>query len=190
MATTNQSSLPEMVAQSREIMRSPSVSAFERYERHGNMTSAAIYVGVAALIAAVLGLVGGFGGFISGLLLALVQFFVFTGMVYLLGKNMYQGTGTWDEVSYSFSLFTAPLIVIGALVNFIVVLFSWVPVINLLVGAVGFFVSIALLLVQVYYANLAVQSSMNLRTQSQAIIVLVLSFVATFVISLLVGGIF
>ncbi|HMQ33602.1 MAG TPA: YIP1 family protein [Chloroflexaceae bacterium] len=199
MAMTNQSSLPEMVAQSREIMQSPSVPAFERYERRGTMASAAIYIGVAALVAAVIGLVGSFlpgppapglGGFVGGLLSALVQFFVFTGMVYLLGKNMYRGTGTWDEVSYSFSLFTAPLIVIGALVSFVVLLFAWVPLINLLVGFAGAIVGILLLLVQVYYAYLAVQASMNLRDQTQSIVVLVLSFLATAVVMLLVGWIF
>lgn len=199
MAMTNQSSLPEMVAQSREIMQSPSVPAFERHEHRGTMANAAIYIGVAALVAAVIGLVGGFlpgppspglGGFVGGLLSALVQFFVFTGMVYLLGKNMYHGTGTWDEVSYSFSLFTAPLIVIGALVGFVVLLFAWVPLINVLVGFAGAIVGILLLLVQVYYAYLAVQASMNLRDQTQSIVVLVLSFLATAVVMLLVGWIF
>jgi hypothetical protein len=199
MAMMKQTSLPEMVAQSREIMQTPSVPAFERYERRGTMTNAAIYVGIAALIAGLLGLVGsflpgpppaGFGGFLEGLLVSLAQFFVFTGMVYFLGKNMYNGTGTWDEVAYSFSLFTAPLIVIGALISFVVMLFAWVPLINIVVGLAGALVGILLLLVQVYYAYLAVQASMNLRDQTQSLIVLVLSFIASAVVMGLVGWIF
>lgn len=191
MAMMKQSSLPEMVAQSREIMQSPSVPAFERYERRGTMANAAIYVGIAALIAGVLGLFsGGFGGLIGGALSALVQFFVFTGMVYLLGKNMYNGSGTWDEVAYSFALFSAPLIVIGALVTLIVTLFAWVPLLNALVGFAALLVGLVLLVVQVYYAYLAIQASMNLRDQTKSLVVLGLSFLATIVIMGFVGWIF
>lgn len=191
MAMMKQTSLPEMVAQSREIMQSPSVPAFERYERRGTVTNAAVYVGIAALIAGLLGLVnGGFSGLVGGALSALVQFFVFTGMVYFLGKNMYQGSGTWDEVAYSFALFTAPLIVIGSLISFIVLLFAWVPVINVLVGLVAFAVSILLLVVQIYYGYLAVQASMNLRDQTQSLVVLVLSFLATVLVMGVVSWIF
>ncbi len=199
MAMMKQSSLPEMVAQSREIIQSPSVPAFERYEHRGTMANAALYVAVAAVIAAILGLVGSFlpgppapglGSFFGGLLSGLVQFFVFTGLVYFLGKNMYNGTGTWDEVSYSFALFTAPLIVLGALVGFVVTLFAWVPVINLLVGFIGAIVGILLLLVQIYYGYLAVQASMNLRDQTQSVVVLVLSFLASAVLMGLIGWIF
>lgn len=199
MAMMKQTSLPEMVAQSREIMQSPSVPAFERYERGGTMATAAIYVGVAAVVAALIGLVGSFlpgppapgiGGFLEGLLVSLAQFFVFTGMVYFLGKNLYQGSGTWDEVAYSFALFTAPLIVIGALLGLVVMLFAWVPLINIVIGLAGALVGILLLVVQIYYGYLAVQASMNLRDQTQSIIVLVLSFLATAVAMGLVSWIF
>lgn len=191
MAMTKQSSLPEMVAQSREIMQSPSVPTFERYERRGTMGNAAVYVGIAALIAGVLGFFsGGFGGLIGGLLSALTQFFVFTGAVYLLGKNMYNGSGTWDEVAYSFALFTAPLIVAGALLSFVLTLFIWIPLINVVVSLIGAIVGILLLLIQIYYGYLAIQASMNLRDQTQAIVVLLLSFLASAVVIGLVGWIF
>ncbi|MEI6179835.1 MAG: YIP1 family protein [Chloroflexales bacterium] len=190
MATVQQSSLPEMLVQSRELMQNPSVPVFEHYEQRGTITNAAIYVGVAALIAAALGFIGGINGLISGLLISLVQFFAFTGMVYFLGKRLYAGTGTWDEVAYTFSLFTAPLIVVGALLSFVVALLGWIPLIGWLVGFAGGIVSILLLVVQVYYAYLAVQSSMNLRDQSQALTVLILSFVTSAVAIGLVAWIF
>jgi hypothetical protein len=110
-------------------------------------------------------------------------------MVYLLGQKMFGGTGNWDEVAYTFSLFTAPLIVLGALVALVIVLFSWVPILNILVGLVGLVVSLLMLAVQIYYAYLAVQSGMNLRTGSQAAIVLVLAFLATLLVSVLLGSI-
>ncbi|RRR76743.1 MAG: DUF1282 domain-containing protein [Candidatus Viridilinea halotolerans] len=190
MTMMKSASIPEMITQSREVMTSPSVPTFERYERHGTVANAAMYVGIAAIIAGLLGLGSGVGGVITGFLSALAQFFVFTGLVYFLGKKMYDGTGTWDEVAYTFSLFTAPLIIIGALIGLVITLFAWVPLINILVAFVGLIVGLALLLVQVYYAYIAVQSSMNLVNQSQALITLVLSSVGTFIVMLLVAAIF
>lgn len=180
----------EMLDQSRDIMLNPSVATFERHEQHGTLVNAATYVGVAALIAALIGaIIGGPAGFLSSLLSSLAQFFVFTGMVYLLGKNMFAGTGNWDEVAYTFSLFTAPLILLGALVGLIVVLFSWIPILNLLVGLAGLVVALLMLAVQIYYAYLAVQSGMNIRTGSQAAITLVLAFLATFIVSAILTSI-
>jgi hypothetical protein len=178
----------EMLDQSRDIMLNPSVATFERHEQRGTLVNAATYVGVAALISALVGAMsGGASGFLSSLLASLAQFFVFTGMVYLLGQKIFGGTGNWDEVAYTFSLFTAPLIVLGALVALIIVLFSWVPILNILVGLAGLVVSLLMLAVQIYYAYLAVQSGMNLRTSSQAVIVLVLAFLATLLVSALIG---
>lgn len=194
-----QSSLNEMVTQSRDVLVNPSVPTFDRYERRGTMSNAAVYIGIAAVISTVLGLIGALlpglpnasvGGVLGSLLTALTQFFVFTGMVYFLGKNMYGGSGTWDEVAYTFSLFIAPLIVVGAVLGLIVSLFAWIPIINLLIGFAAALIGILLLIVQIYYGYLAVQSSMNLRDQTQAIIVLVLSFVASAVMMGVIGFIF
>ena len=180
----------EMLDQSRDIMLNPSVATFERHEQRGTLVNAATYVGVASLIAALIGAIsGGPVGFLSSLLSSLAQFFVFTGMVYLLGKSMFGGTGNWDEVAYTFSLFTAPLILLGALVGLIIVLFSWIPILNLLVGLAGLVVALLILAVQIYYAYLAVQSGMNIRTGSQAAITLVLAFLATFIVSAILTSI-
>lgn len=180
----------EMLDQSRDIMLNPSVATFERHEQRGTLVNAATYVGVASLIAALIGAIsGGPVGFLSSLLSSLAQFFVFTGMVYLLGKSMFGGTGNWDEVAYTFSLFTAPLILLGALVGLIIVLFSWIPILNLLVGLAGLVVALLMLAVQIYYAYLAVQSGMNIRTGSQAAITLVLAFLATFIVSAILTSI-
>lgn len=180
----------EMLDQSRDIMLNPSVATFERHEQRGTLTNAAIYVGAAALVSALIGAIsGGPVGFLSSLLASLAQFFVFTGMVYLLGKNMFGGTGNWDEVAYTFSLFTAPLILLGALVGLIIVLFSWIPVLNLLVGLAGLVVALLMLAVQIYYAYLAVQSGMNIRTGSQAAITLVLAFLATLLVTTVITSI-
>jgi hypothetical protein len=186
--TTQQGSVGEMVAQSRDIMANPSVPTFERYERHGSLSSAAIYVGIAAVTAGVLSLVASFfpgppepgiGGFLGGLLGALVQFFVFTGLVFFLGKNIAGGSGSWDEVAYTFALFTAPLIVLGALLSLVVAVFAWIPLLGGLIGIAALLVSLAMLVLQIYYGYLAVQSSMNILDQGRAILVLVLSFIGS-----------
>lgn len=188
MAMIRQSSVPEMLTQSTDLMTNPSVEKFERYERYGTLGNAAVYVLVAIAISAVLGFVGSFlpgtprpSVFVvfNTILSGLAQFFIFTGMVYFMGKKLYAGNGTWDEVAYTFSLFIAPLIAIGAVITFIVTLFAWIPFIGALVGLIGLLVSLALMVVQIYYAYLGVQSSMNLRDSTQTLIVLVLSFLAS-----------
>jgi len=179
MSMTQPVSIPEMVNQSRAIISSPSVATFERYERHGTLTNALIYVGIAALISGVLGLVNGFGGLISGVVLGIAGFVVFSGLVFWIGKRFFNGTGNWDEVAYTFSLFWAPLMVVGGVLT----LLSVVPILGFLAGLA----SIAMLFVQVYFGYLAVQSSMNITDQGRAIGTLALAFVGTIVFYALIG---
>ncbi|NJN19509.1 MAG: YIP1 family protein [Oscillochloris sp.] len=186
---TQQVSIPEMVRQSQEIISNPSVSTFERYERHGNMTSAAIYIAIAAAISGVIGLTGGLGGFLSAIIGTLIGFFVFTGLVYYLGKQIAGGTGSWDEVAYTFALFSAPLYVIGALLGLIVWVFGFIPLLNVLVALAALVVGLIILLAQAYFAYLAVQSSMNIHDQSKAIITLVLSVIGSFIVQAVIGAI-
>jgi hypothetical protein len=190
MSMTQQVSIQEMVNQSRAIITSPSVATFERYERHGNMTNAAIYVAIAAVISGLVGLINGPGGLFSGLIGTMVQFFVFTGLVFFIGKNLANGTGTWDEVAYTFSLFWAPLSVIGSLVGAVILLLAFIPIINILAGLAGLVIGLALLVVNIYFGYLAVQSSMNITDQGKAILTLVLAAVGSFIVLLVVGSIF
>jgi hypothetical protein len=190
MSMTQQVSIQEMVNQSRAIITSPSVATFERYERHGNMTNAAIYVAIAAVISGLVGLINGPNGLLSGLIGTMVQFFVFTGLVFFIGKNLANGTGTWDEVAYTFSLFWAPLSVIGSLVGAVILLLAFIPIINILAGLAGLVIGLALLVVNIYFGYLAVQSSMNITDQGKAILTLVLAAVGSFIVLLVVGSIF
>ncbi|NNJ11612.1 DUF1282 family protein [Chloroflexales bacterium ZM16-3] len=190
MSMIQQTSIPEMVAQSRDVMSNPSVGTFERYERAGTTTNAAIYVGIASVVAGVLGLTGGLGGLLSGVVGALIGFFVFTGMVFYIGKSVAGGTGTWDEVAYTFSLFIAPLTVLGAVIGLIVWLFSFIPVLGFLVALLSFPIALLILLAQAYFAYIAVQSSMNIRDQGKAIITLGLSVVGTVIVQMIIGGMF
>lgn len=187
MSMSQQTSIPAMIEQSRVVLTSPSVSTFERYERRGTFVSAAIYVGIAALIAGLLGFAGGPLGIIRGAIGVLINFFIFTGLVYYIGKQQ-GGTGTFDEVSYTFSLFVAPLAVIGALVGLVIAIFAWVPILNILVGLAGLVVALLILLVQVYFAYLAVQSSMNIHDQGKAVITLGGAFLATILLQIVLNS--
>ncbi len=190
MSIVQQTSIPEMVNQSITVITNPSVATFERYERRGTLTNAAIYVGIAALITGLLGVFGGgLGGAISGAIGALINFFLFTGLVYYIGKQQ-GGTGSFDEVAYTFSLFSVPLSIIGAVVGLVIAIFAWIPIINLLVGLAGLLVALVVLAAQVYFGYLAVQSSMNLTDQTKAIITLGGAALATLVIQIVLGSIF
>jgi hypothetical protein len=190
MSMIQQTSIPEMIAQSQDIITNPSVSTFERYEQRGTTTNAAIYVAIAAVISGVLGFYGGVGGIIGGALSALIGFFVFTGMVFYIGKNVAGGTGTWDEVAYTFSLFIAPLIVVGAVLGLVIWVFSFIPLLGALIAILGAVAALLILLVQAYFAYIAVQSSMNIRDQGKAITTLLLAVVGTFVVQLVIGAMF
>ncbi|WP_407540620.1 YIP1 family protein [Deinococcus radiomollis] len=161
-----QATLTDMFPQSVAVLSKPSVATFEQFERRGGTTEAYIYVAVAALVSAVIaGFFGIFhhdvsavGQFFSRLLLTLVGFGVFTGLVYVIGKSLFKGTGTYSEVAYTFALFYVPLAIV-------------VTVIGALIPPIGWLLS----LLYVYFGFLAVQSSMNVRDQTGAIVTLVLS---------------
>lgn len=175
------SSVSEMFDQSRAVLSSPSVATFERFENRGTLRDALLYVGVAAAITGVLGLSGGLGGLLRNVLATLVGFFVFTYLVYWIGKQR-GGTGSLDEVAYSFALFWAPLSVIFAALT-LLLLITLIGVIFLpLVGLVA-------LAANVYFAYLAVQSSMNLRGGGPSWTVLLLAALGSLIVNLLANAV-
>ena len=164
-----QATLSDMFPQSVAVLSKPSVATFEQFERRGGTTEAAIYVVVGAVIAALAGLLkGGVGGLFAGLLGPLIGFGVFTGLVYVVGKNLFKGTGTYPEVAYTFALFYVPISVVSAVIGIIPIL--------------GTLVAFILGLVNIYFGYLAVQSSMNLRDSTSAIVTLVLSYIGSAIV--------
>jgi hypothetical protein len=182
----NVGSVSDMINSSIVVVTKPSVSTFEMFERRGNLTSALIYVGLGAIVTAILGAIASQTGVIEGILAGfigtIVSFLVFTYAVFFVGRSQ-GGTGTYDEVAYTFSLFMVPLSIIGAVVG---VIGRLLPLLACIVGAP---IALALLVAQVYFGYLAVQSSMNLRESGKAIITLVVAAILTFIVSLIVVGI-
>ena len=177
---TKRSSVTEMIHQSRAVLSRPGVATFERYESRGTLQNALVYVALAAALTGLFGLSEGLGGFVRNILVTLIGFSVFTYFVYWLGKRR-GGSGTLDEVAYTFALFWAPLSVLFAVVTLLLVV--------TLVGVVFLpFVGLAALAANVYFAYLAVQSSMNLRGGATTWAVLGLAALGAFVVNLVVGA--
>lgn len=109
-----------------------------------------------------------FGQLITRLILIPLQFVIFTGAVYLVGKYLFRGTGTYPEVAYSFALFFVPLSIIGTVLGIIPIL-GWI---------VGFLISVAM----IFFGYLAVGSSMNLRDSVGAAVTLILAGIAYWIV--------
>ena len=169
-----------MVSQSIQVITKPSVATFEQYESKGTLREALIYVGIFAVITGLFGLGSGVGGFLRGII-TLVGFLVFTYLIYYVGKSQ-GGTGTFDQVTYTFSLFWAPMAVIFGILAFLLV-----------ITLIGIFLlpllGIVAIVVNIYFAYLAVQSSMNLKESGKIWITLIAAGVGAFLVNLIVGGI-
>jgi hypothetical protein len=128
---------------------------------------------LAGVVGAVFGLLtGGIAGLIGGLVIGIVgpllSYFVFSFLVYTIGKSQ-GGTGSQDEVFYTTSLYTAPILAVTGIVNAI-------PFLGCLLLPATFVLG----LYQLYLGYLATRSSMNLD-QNKAIITVVLSIIAMWI---------
>ena len=182
MTTKSSASVPEMIRQSRTVLGNPSVATFERFEKDGGLSDALLYVTIAAAITGIFGLFDGLAGFLGGIASTLVGFFVFTYLVYWIGKQR-GGTGTLDEVAYTFALFWAPLAVLFGVVSLILA----ITIIGILALPLVWVAAIA---ANIYFAYLAVRSSMNLRGGGTTWTVLLLAGLGALVVNIIVSALF
>lgn len=177
-----QATVGTMFSQSAAVLSRPSPATFERFEKRGGIPQAFTYVAVAAVVSALIGAlfapfhgdVTVLGQLLSRLITIPAQFLVFTGAVYLIGRNFFRGSGTYPEVAYTFALFFVPLSILGSVIGIIPVL--------------GWLVGLLIALVMALFGFFAVQSSMNLRDQGSALITLAGASVANFAVGLLLSG--
>lgn len=176
------SSISRMISQSREILARRNVATFEKFEKDGTLRDAIIYVAIAAAISGLAGLAQGPGGFISNVLTTIFGFLVFIYLVHWLGTQR-GGTGTLDEVAYSFALFWAPVGVLTGLASLVLVL-----------TIVGIFLLplllIAALVINIWFAYMATQASLNLEPGGKTWSVLILAGLGALVVNMIVGLIF
>jgi hypothetical protein len=176
-------SIGEMLNQSMTVLTKPSIQSFEQFERHGTQREGLIYVGAAAALAGIVGavfglLTGGIAGLIGGLVIGIVgpllSYFVFSFLIYTIGKSQ-GGTGTQDEVFYTTSLYTAPILAVTGVVNAIPFL-----------GCILLPATLILGIYQLYLGYLATRSSMNLD-QNKAILTVVLAIIAMWIAAAVLG---
>jgi Yip1 domain len=182
MSAPSAPSIPEMFNQSIQVITKPSVVQFEELENKGTMREAIIYVAIGAAISGLFGLGNGVSGLLANVISALVGFFVFTYVVHAFGKSQ-GGTGTLDQVAYTFSLFWVPLNIAFALLSLVLI----ITLIGILLLPL---VGILAIAANVYFAYLAVQSSMNMTDTGKVWLTLVVAFVATLVVTFVITGIF
>lgn len=173
-------SISEMVAQSRTVLTQPSVATFERFEREGTVRDAIVYVALAAAITGVFGLSEGIGGLVRNVVSTLVGFLIFVYLVQWLATRR-GGTGSLDEVAYSFALFWAPLSVLIGVATLVLVL----TIVGILLVPL---VALAGLALEVWFAYLATQASTNLEAGGPTWGVLIVAALGAFVVSLIVGA--
>jgi len=161
-----QQTLSTMFDASRAVLTRPAVATFEEYEKN-DLQAATIYVAIGGLIAGVFGAIrasiqhSGVGsGIIGGILGAIIGFYIYLGLVYLLGRA-FGGTGQFGELGYDLSLFTAPLTAVTSLLAIVPVL--------------GGIAALLLALYNIYLTYLGIQSGMNLP-KDKAIYVMVIIF--------------
>ncbi len=169
----NPASISEMIDHSIKVISNPTVPTFEQYESRGTIREAIIYVGLGALVAGALGFSTGLGGIIAGALSTLASFVVFVYVVHTFGKSQ-GGTGTIDQVAYTFSLFWMPLSILSAVAAFVLT----ITIVGILLIPA---LLLAILAANIYFGYIAVQSSMNLPKGSKSIVTLVVAGIATII---------
>ena len=142
-----------MLNGSMAVLQHPAVSTFEEHEKN-DLQAATIYVAIGGLLSGVFSAIGASlrggsmgGGLIGGALGAIIGFYIYLGLVYLLGRA-FGGTGQFGELGYDVSLFTAPLTVVSSLLS--------------LIPVIGGIAAFALAIYNIYLTYLSIQSGMNL----------------------------
>jgi hypothetical protein len=161
-----QQQVQTMFNSSMAVLQRPSVATFEEHEKN-DLQGATIYVAIAGLIAGLLGAIGGAirntgvgSALIGNLIGAIVGFYIYVGIVYLLGRA-FGGTGNFGELAYDISLFSAPLTVVSSLLA--------------LIPVIGGIAALVLFIYNIYLTYLGIQSGMNLP-KDKAILVMVIIF--------------
>lgn len=168
-----QQTFNQMMNGSRAVLTRPAVATFEEYERN-DIQGATIYVAVAAVVSGILAAIGaairnapgaGLGGSIFGALIGvLIGFFIWIGLVFLLGRA-FGGTGNFGELGFDISLFYAPLLVVFNLLNVIAI-----GPLSILTGLAG----LVIFIYQLYLTYLGIQSGMNLPSNKALYVILIL----------------
>jgi hypothetical protein len=100
---------------------------------------------------------------VMSLLGAIIGFFIWTAIVFVLGRA-FGGTGAYGELAYDIALFQAPLGVVSALIS----VFGFGPL-----ACITGLISLALSIYGIYLSWLSIQSGMNLPGNKALMVILI-----------------
>lgn len=154
--------LQSMAARSIDVLAHPQPRVFHAYGARSSGNDALTYVALAAFLTTLLSMLAFRSGSATGVLWSVLDelfaFYLFTGIIYLIGKQR-GGLGSFDEIAYCFALFYAPIQVLSWALFWLVfltplraALLPWLWLMQL--ASYG---------VQAYYAHVAVRGVMGFR---------------------------
>ncbi|GEM49589.1 hypothetical protein [Deinococcus cellulosilyticus] len=146
--------LTEMFSQSVQVIRVPTETNFNRFEDEGNFASAMVFMGGAMLAFTAAGFYfSGSTGAVQHLLIALVYYFGFWGLAFLLGRPM-GGEATWHELAYTHALFMAPMLLGFTISSVAFFSFGYLQVASM-------YLTFVFLGISLYYSVRCIQGTMN-----------------------------
>jgi hypothetical protein len=120
-------------------------------------------------------------GLAFGVVSQLFEFYIFAGLSFFVGQR-FRGIGSFTTVAYSYSLFYVPImLLVWALSLLLGLLRIGPPALPLLISLLG-------LAAQAYYAYLAVQAAMYIRSQRDAALTVAIALAAVLLLQLIFRG--
>ncbi len=117
----------------------------------------------------------------------LFEFYIFAGITYFVGKQ-FGGIGTFQDITYTFSLFYVPILLISWLLILALVLTGIAP------ASLLSLVSFLQLAAQAFFAYQAVQGALRVRRKRDALLTVGIALITLWVIQMAFsqasGGIF
>ncbi len=110
--------LADLLAGSAAVLTGPTTASLEAEEGRGGLAQASLYMVVASVVAGLIYFPLGLGAMVRGGLLALIGYFVFTGLIYSSGQSA-ANRAPFGAVAYVFALFIAPLSLLLPIVTFV-----------------------------------------------------------------------
>jgi hypothetical protein len=172
--------IARMARQSADVLAHPNVRTFSYYSARASDSDALTYVAIGSFLIVLLSMLATRGGSAIGLVFGIVnqlfEFYVFSGITYFIGKQ-FGGIGTFENVTYTFSLFYVPILVLAWLIKLVVaLLLADVMVLSL--------ISFLQLAAQAFFAYLAVQGALRLRRKRDAALTVGIGLITLWVIQM------
>ncbi|HEX5689560.1 MAG TPA: hypothetical protein VFX76_06140 [Roseiflexaceae bacterium] len=181
----SQIQVSRMARQSADVITHPNVRAFNYYAVRASDNEALLYVTIAAVVIGVVSLIlaGSFDilRMAFGVVSQLFEFYIFAGLSFFVGQR-FRGMGSLTTVAYTYSLFYVPILLLTWAISLVVTLLRiGPPILPLLITLLG-------LGAQAYYAYLAIQAAMYIRSQRDAALTVAIALAGVLLLQLIFRG--